>query len=665
MKKLALVTLVISLALSTVSFAGLTREIWDGTPAGNIDEAWAVINGETPPTTVDVIGAANVDDRGVDNYVMHLTGFVVAPVDGDYTFHIASDDNSQLLLDGVVVASVAGWTGAREWGNANATPSEPMTLTAGQILTIEAAMQEGTGGDNLAIGWLVPGSSAIAVLPDSATYASEAALAQAGGPSPADGAVKVVDGLLSWTPPLVGEAPVYTVSLGTDPETLAVIADGLTETAADAGALGAELAFSTTYYWSVSVNGGEAVVWSFTTADAVVINSVTGAAQPVGAAATLSVDAVSPVGAALTYEWHRLNFSPIPGLVIPDAAIPGAGAATYTVDAVTPADQGEYYVIVSSVDGSVASPVVFLDVQTGLIHQWTFNSTPDGVTVPDVVGGANGMLINQTGLSAFADGQLRLGNDGSQGSAGGGNNQSNGDYVDLPNGIISALTQMTIEVWTTWHQDTQGWARIYDFGTSNTGENNSSGAGNAGIHSMYLCPKSGGNNASGNTIIEYRLGGSAPQISPGGRMALNQETMLTQTHDDKNRSRVKMYVNGIAVGGYDAPFPLKNMVDNNNWLGRSQWGDPMYNGSYNEMRIYDTLLSAEQIAADYVAGPDAMGVIPPDAAGNRLVGDINRDGVYDFLDVAMAADQWLSQRLDRDRTIAERNATIAELQAAQ
>ncbi len=637
MKKLALMTLIISMSLSTVTFAGLTQEIWDGTAAGNIDEAWAVINGDTPPTSVNVIGDAAVPDRGVDNYVQHLTGFVVAPVDGDYTFHIASDDNSQLLLDGVLVASVSGWTGFQDWASGSATPSEPMTLTAGQILAVEVAMQEGTGGDNLAVGWRVPGAAGIVALPDGATYANEAALAMASAPSPANGAVGVADGMLTWGPPLVGEDVVYSVALGTDPEALDVVAEGLTETAYDAGMLGAGLDFSKTYYWQVLVNG-EGNVWSFTTADPVVINSVTGDAQPLGATAQVSVDAVSPVGEDLTYQWHRLNFSPVPGLVIPDAEIPGAESAVYEVAEMTAGDQGDYYCVVTSASGAIATPVVFLDAQTGLIHQYTFNDTPDGLTVPDVVGGADGMLINTTGNAVIANGQATTGNTGQ------GSNSGTGDYVDLPNGIFSALTQMTIECWTTWTDDSQVWARVYDFGTSDGGEDASPSASSGGdVYNIYLTPRNGG----GNSIVEYRHGGTAPAITPitAGRLPLNEEVMVGQVVDDK-AGMTKMFINGVMVGGFEPLFPLKAMTDNNNWLGRSQWPDPLYIGSWNEFRIYDTALSAEQIAADYLAGPDAMGVLPEPSGAAKVAGDLNGDGVYDFLDAAIAADTFLTDLLE-------------------
>jgi hypothetical protein len=355
--------------------------------------------------------------------------------------------------------------------------------------------------------------------------------------------------------------------------------------------------------------------------------------------ATLAVDAVSPVGADLTYQWHRLDLELMPGMVIPDAPIPGAESATLVIDPVTAADQGEYYCMVTSPDGAVASPVVFMDAQTGLIHQYTFNDSPDGVTVPDVVGGADGVLDNITGLAAFADGQLTLGNDGSQSSNGGEGNTANGDYVDLPNGLVSVLTQMTIECWTTWNDNTQTWTRVYDIGTSNDGEGVSPGGGNGGDVSYFtFTPKNGGTQAG----LEYRRGG-ARTINPNGRLPGGEEVMIAQTHDDK-AGVIKLYINGVAVGGQPVDFTLGSINDNNVWLGRSQWGDPLYVGSFNEFRIYDTVLSAEQIAADYLAGPDALGVLPERCTPEAFTqaGDLNEDCVYDLLDAAIAADQFLT-----------------------
>jgi Concanavalin A-like lectin/glucanases superfamily len=46
------------------------------------------------------------------------------------------------------------------------------------------------------------------------------------------------------------------------------------------------------------------------------------------------------------------------------------------------------------------------------------------------------------------------------------------------------------------------------------------------------------------------------------------------------------------------------LSDVNNWLGRSQWGDPLYDGSIDEFRIYNTALSAGEVADSFATGPD-------------------------------------------------------------
>jgi hypothetical protein len=642
--------MVILLVLSSVSFGGLQRKLWWDTPTGTIEEAWAVIDGNTEPNVIDVVGDATSPDQGVDNYVGSFSGYLVAPADGNYVFYTASDDDSQLLLDGVLVAEVTGWTGNMDWASGNSHQSDPIALTAGQLVEVSMAFREGGGGDHFSIGWLTPGSTDVTVVPDAWTIADDAGLALPLGLTPANGATDLMDVMLSWVAPPAGAEP-YTILFGTDPNNMETVAEGVTETTYNAGSVGVELAFSTTYYWGVMTSGGT-VTSSFTTIDPVVVNRVTGDAELVGDPAQLSVAAVSPVGSELTYQWHGLDFELIPGVVFPDVEIPGADANVLDFEAITASDQGEYYVVITSPEGSVSSPTVFLDAQTGLIHRWSFDELGDANSLADSVGGADGILVNNTGLASVADGVVSLGNDCTQSSNGNGGD-ANGDYVDLPNGLVSPLTQMTLEVWLTWNDDTQGWARAYDFGTSNQGEGLSGSADGTGVKSFYFTPKTGYNE---NSIVEYRNGGNAPNIQPGGKLPLGEQVLIAQVHDDKS-DQVKLFINGIAVGGFAPIFPLKALNDNNNWLGRSQWGDPLFVGSFSELRIFDTALTGEEIAADYLAGPDELGQLP-EPAGTSLLGDLNGDGVYDFLDVAIAADQFLTQKLSAD-------AQIAELQAAE
>ena len=90
---------------------------------------------------------------------------------GAYTFWIASDDASDLLLstndnpaNATRIAFVSEWTDSRQWTKFPSQRSASINLVGGQRYYIEAIQKEATGGDNLAVSWQGPGM-AQAVIP--------------------------------------------------------------------------------------------------------------------------------------------------------------------------------------------------------------------------------------------------------------------------------------------------------------------------------------------------------------------------------------------------------------------------------------------------------------------------------------------------------------------
>ena len=266
MRKNVFLALAILVAVSTVSSATMLREIW--WQSLGIDDAVALATGDTAPDQVDILADSAWVDIA-DNYVAKLSGYVVVPATGDYNFYVASDDYSRLyvsqdtdMANAVQVAFVDGWTGAQSWDSYDSQKAETMSLTEGQVMAVYAIMQEGTGGDNLAIGWTGPGIDSISLLGANATHLAF----KAGIVAPANGATGVIDATAEWIAPALVESPVYNVYGGTDPEGLDLLAEGITETSLPYGSAGAELDFGTTYYWRVDTVGQEpGDVWSFTT----------------------------------------------------------------------------------------------------------------------------------------------------------------------------------------------------------------------------------------------------------------------------------------------------------------------------------------------------------------------------------------------------------------
>ncbi len=99
-----------------------------------------------------------------DAYGQRLRAILVPPLDGDYRFWVAADDQASLRLsadDGaeglVEIASVAEWTHRYQWDRDASQQSAPIRLEAGKRYLIEVLHKEGGGGDHVAAAWSGPG----------------------------------------------------------------------------------------------------------------------------------------------------------------------------------------------------------------------------------------------------------------------------------------------------------------------------------------------------------------------------------------------------------------------------------------------------------------------------------------------------------------------------
>lgn len=103
---------------------------------------------------------------GVSDYYTHrVRGYLHPAATGNYEFWLATDDDGELWLsttdqpaNKVRIAYIqANWAGPREWTKHLTQHSVSIPLVAGQRYYIEAIQSEGSGGDNLAVGWSGPG----------------------------------------------------------------------------------------------------------------------------------------------------------------------------------------------------------------------------------------------------------------------------------------------------------------------------------------------------------------------------------------------------------------------------------------------------------------------------------------------------------------------------
>lgn len=107
-----------------------------------------------------------------DRYSSRVRGYVYPLKTGDYVFAVTSDDQSKLFLstssnpkNKKLIASASEWVEAGNYKKFPTQKSKPIRMVAGRKYYIEAIHRENTGGDHLAVGWMIPGSSEIEIIP--------------------------------------------------------------------------------------------------------------------------------------------------------------------------------------------------------------------------------------------------------------------------------------------------------------------------------------------------------------------------------------------------------------------------------------------------------------------------------------------------------------------
>lgn len=261
---------------------------------------------------------------------------------------------------------------------------------------------------------------------------------------------------------------------------------------------------------------------------------------------------------------------------------------------------------------TVVTPPNF--VRGTLLHRYSFNEAPDTGTVEDSVGTADGNVVSlqfgQANGNFTGTGEFMFGPGPYQ------EPPVTNAYINLPNGLISSLSSVTIEGWFTWFGGANN-QHLFDFGMSSGAPDGSGGTSstnfledftlNPGRNYFFLSPQTG----SPRFALDPDIGGAGTGETPsiGSSIAL---TVSNKSHFaivyDYPRGVARLYVNGQRAGTGAAVYPLSVVDDRNNWLGRSQWQDPYYNGTLDEFRIYSGPFLDSDIADSYATGPNALPV---------------------------------------------------------
>ena len=152
------------------------------------------------------------------------------------------------------------------------------------------------------------------------------------------------------------------------------------------------------------------------------------------------------------------------------------------------------------------------------------------------------------------------------------------DYLSFSQNL-STVTDFTYEAWVRVRAN-QSWARILDFGNS------------AGFNTFLTTSQSG----TGQPRFVINNGTGERQLTGPNALPLNSWTHIAVTLS-AGTNTATMYINGAQIA-QNTNFNLNPSslgITTNNWIGRSQYNDPYFNGALDEVRMWSVARSQAQI----------------------------------------------------------------------
>lgn len=167
----------LDLIVNGMEFAnGSDPQTANSAPGALVDECWWDIPGDkvkdltnspkmlATPNRRRIFHFTETDPSVRDGFGRRVRGYITAPITGDYTFWIASDDASELWLstgeskfNRKKIACVQDYVAIHEWDLYPSQKSGRIHLIAGQRYYFDALHKDRVGRDHLSIAWQLPG----------------------------------------------------------------------------------------------------------------------------------------------------------------------------------------------------------------------------------------------------------------------------------------------------------------------------------------------------------------------------------------------------------------------------------------------------------------------------------------------------------------------------
>lgn len=224
-----------------------------------------------------------------------------------------------------------------------------------------------------------------------------------------------------------------------------------------------------------------------------------------------------------------------------------------------------------------------------LLHRWSFNNGD----LSDSVGGSAATVINPGGGGdvTFDSEKVTL--------AGGARDSA--DYIRLGSHLLRNIdASVTLELWGT-QRSVQYWAHIFDAGADDAN---------------YLMMSWNVNDVVDGHRLDWRISDAWSTADDwASPYTVGQEFHIVLTIDQSASPTVLTWYNspassadlGASKGNMTSDNTLGDLDDVDDWLGRSHWsGDDTANASYNEVRIWYGVLTAQDLELSHDLGPNGV-----------------------------------------------------------
>jgi hypothetical protein len=245
------------------------------------------------------------------------------------------------------------------------------------------------------------------------------------------------------------------------------------------------------------------------------------------------------------------------------------GKSQWPADPLFSGEIGSFRIFGRALSGAEIKDLAY--AQPALAHRYSFTTN-----IWDSIGMAHGTLV---GNATVTNDALQL-----TGVA--------GDYVNLPGGLVSGSSALTVEFWATFGANGNG-AQVFDFGNMN---------GSSGLNFVFYSPHS--------SLGGQRLGISTAAAivnfdAPG---TLDNRAVHVVCIMDPTNNYCAVYTNGVLQSAVTNALPALSGVSTAwSFIGRSLFSaNAWLNATIDELRIYDGRLTPQEIAVNEQYGPNAL-----------------------------------------------------------